>query len=80
MPRTCGLLTTEELRITEDFDATGLAEAVRRRELRCVDVARAFCKVCVFESLQVWDGISKKKKRKKGRKKREIEPAGVKPW
>jgi amidase len=45
IPRKCGLLNEEELRITKDYDATSLAEAIRRRELKCVDVARAFCKV-----------------------------------
>lgn len=44
IPRKCGLFTAEELRITEDFDAVGLAEAIRDRKLTCVEVARAFCK------------------------------------
>lgn len=45
IPRTCGLLSEKELKITEQYDATGLAEAIRKRELKCVDVAVAFCKV-----------------------------------
>jgi|TARA_R110002003_G_scaffold1035_6_gene22098 hypothetical protein len=45
IPRTCGLLTHEELNITEKYDASALAEAIRSRNLKCVDVARAFCKV-----------------------------------
>jgi hypothetical protein len=45
IPRKCGILSDEELRITEEYDATGLAEGIRKRELKCVDVARAFCKV-----------------------------------
>ena len=45
IPRKCGLLSSEELRITEEFDATALAEAIRIRELKSVDVVRAFCKV-----------------------------------
>ena len=45
IPRKCGILTKEELRITEEYDATALAEAIRKRELKCVDVTRAFCKV-----------------------------------
>ena len=44
VPRTCGLLTAEELAITEQYDATALAEAIRLRSLKSVDVARAFCK------------------------------------
>jgi hypothetical protein len=45
IPRKCGIMTPEELRITEEYDATDLAEAIRKRELKCVDVTRAFCKV-----------------------------------
>jgi hypothetical protein len=45
IPRKSGLLTPEELRITEQYDATALADAIRRKELKCVDVTRAFCKV-----------------------------------
>ncbi|KAF2845223.1 amidase [Plenodomus tracheiphilus IPT5] len=44
IPRTCGLLTAEELSITEDYDATRLAHAIRERTLTCIDVAKAFCK------------------------------------
>ncbi|KAF2651703.1 amidase [Lophiostoma macrostomum CBS 122681] len=44
IPRTCGILTPEEIRITEEYDATSLAEAIRKRELKCIDVTRAFCK------------------------------------
>jgi amidase len=44
VPRACGLLTAKELRITEDYDATALAHAIRNGELKALDVARAFCK------------------------------------
>lgn len=47
IPRECGLLTREELDITENFDATALANAIRGRELSCVDVTTAFCKVYI---------------------------------
>jgi amidase len=47
IPRKCGLLSQEELRITEAYDASSLAELIRKRELKCVDVARAFCKVYI---------------------------------
>jgi hypothetical protein len=46
IPRTCGLLTQQELSITEEYDAVALAEAIRDKGLKCVDVTRAFCKVC----------------------------------
>ncbi|KAL5433649.1 hypothetical protein PMIN07_008649 [Paraphaeosphaeria minitans] len=44
IPRKCGILSDEELEITEEYDATALAEAVRARKLTSVDVTRAFCK------------------------------------
>lgn len=44
IPRTCGLLTTDELDITETYDAIALAEAIRGNRVKCVDVAQAFCK------------------------------------
>jgi amidase len=45
IPRKCGLLSKEELSITEEYDATALADAIRARKLKCIDVTRAFCKV-----------------------------------
>jgi hypothetical protein len=45
IPRQSGILTKEELEITENYDATALADAIRRRKLKCVDVTKAFCKV-----------------------------------
>ena len=45
IPRECGLLTDKELDITENYDATALAKAIRERKLTCVDVTTAFCKV-----------------------------------
>ncbi|KAI9726355.1 MAG: hypothetical protein M1828_001629 [Chrysothrix sp. TS-e1954] len=44
IPRTCGILTKEELDITEQYDATSLARAIAERQLQCVDVTRAYCK------------------------------------
>ncbi len=44
IPRSCGILTKEELAITEDYDAVGLAEAIAHRRLSAVDVATAFSK------------------------------------
>ena len=46
VPRDCGILSEQELRITEEYDATALAKAIKARKLRSVDVTRAFCKVC----------------------------------
>ena len=47
IPRQCGLLTQDELQITEKYDAVALAAAIREKRLKCLDVARAFCKVSV---------------------------------
>src|SRR5437867_2733612 len=45
IPCKSGILSTKELDITEKYDATALAEAIRQRSLKCVHVTRAFCKV-----------------------------------
>jgi amidase len=45
IPRTCGILTPHEIDITENYDATALAQAIASKKLKCVDVTRAFCKV-----------------------------------
>ncbi|KAJ4340556.1 hypothetical protein N0V95_007480 [Ascochyta clinopodiicola] len=44
VPRECGLLTEAELDITENYDATALARAIRERTLTCLGVTTAFCK------------------------------------
>jgi amidase len=44
VPRTCGLLTEQELAITEDHDATALVQLMSKGELKSVDVVTAFCK------------------------------------
>ncbi|TKA24468.1 hypothetical protein B0A50_06625 [Salinomyces thailandicus] len=44
VPRKCGLLTTQELSITEDYDATALVAALTSRRLSSVDITTAFCK------------------------------------
>ena len=48
IPRACGLLTDKEVDITERYDATALAKAIRERKLTCVDVTTAFCKVAII--------------------------------
>lgn len=47
IPRKPDLLLPEELRITEQYDAVALAQAIREKKFSCVDVARAFCKVSI---------------------------------
>lgn len=44
IPRTCGILSAEELEITENYDAVGLAEAIASKKYKAVTVAKAFCK------------------------------------
>jgi amidase len=46
IPKSCGILSAEELKVTEEYDATALAQAIKSRKLKCIDVTRAFCKVC----------------------------------
>lgn len=45
IPRTCGLLSSEELKITEKYDVRGLVAAMTEEKLKAEDVVRAFCKV-----------------------------------
>lgn len=44
IPRTCGILTKDELTITEDYDATSLAQAIAQKKHTAVAVATAFAK------------------------------------
>jgi amidase len=44
VPRSCGLLTSQQLHITENFDATALAKEIKDGSLTSVEVAEAFCK------------------------------------
>jgi amidase len=44
VPRTCGLLTEQELAITENYDATDLIQLMSTGRLKSVDVVTAFCK------------------------------------
>lgn len=45
IPRECGLLSDQELDITERHDATALVQELVQGRLKSVDVVRAFCKV-----------------------------------
>lgn len=44
IPRECGILTPDEIRITETHDATDLVANLAKGTLRSVDVVTAFCK------------------------------------
>ncbi len=45
IPRTCGILTPEELHITEAYDARNILAKLRNGKLSAVEVTTAFCKV-----------------------------------
>lgn len=45
VPRSCGILTEKEVDITENYDATALAQAIKDKKFSCVDVTTAYCKV-----------------------------------
>ncbi|KAL9598083.1 MAG: hypothetical protein Q9219_004714 [cf. Caloplaca sp. 3 TL-2023] len=44
IPRTCGILSSEEIHITEHHDARGLAAAIRSKRYTAFEVTVAFCK------------------------------------
>jgi hypothetical protein len=44
VPRESGILSAEEIKITESYDAVALAEELRAGRLSAVDVTRAFSK------------------------------------
>ncbi|KAL1847481.1 hypothetical protein Plec18167_005131 [Paecilomyces lecythidis] len=44
VPRTCGLLTTREIEVTEKWDAKGLLLEAARGRLSAEEIATAFCK------------------------------------
>ncbi|KAH8777937.1 general amidase-like protein [Hyaloscypha sp. PMI_1271] len=44
IPRTSGILDSHELSITENYDATSLADAIRSHQLTAEEVTIAFCK------------------------------------
>lgn len=46
IPRTCGLLSSKEIEITEKWDVQGLVYQMTSAKLSAEDVVRAFCKVC----------------------------------
>ncbi|KAF4962105.1 hypothetical protein FSARC_9790 [Fusarium sarcochroum] len=48
IPATCGILSHEELVITEDYDAVDLLEAISNRKHTAETVAKAFCKRAII--------------------------------
>jgi amidase len=48
IPITCGILTPEEVAITEDYDAVSLVEAIANRKVTAVAVSKAFCKRAII--------------------------------
>ncbi|CAO1599449.1 hypothetical protein XANCAGTX0491_003174 [Xanthoria calcicola] len=44
IPRTCGILSSRDFKITDSYDARGLAEAIRAKIYTAVEVTTAFCK------------------------------------
>lgn len=44
LPRECGILSAEEIEITESYDATALLEKLSTSQLSSLAVATAFCK------------------------------------
>lgn len=45
IPRSCGILSSREVNITDGYDARDLAEAIRVKTYTAVEVTIAFCKV-----------------------------------
>lgn len=48
IPRTCGLLSSKEIEITEKWDVQGLVHQMSSVKLSAEEVVGAFCKVCGF--------------------------------
>jgi len=48
IPRECGVLSEEELEITETYDVVGLAAAIAKRKYSALAVAKAFCKRAII--------------------------------
>ena len=45
IPRTCGILTSKELEITEEYDVRGLVSAMTDGRFKAEEVVKGFCKV-----------------------------------
>ncbi|KAF2459602.1 amidase signature domain-containing protein [Lineolata rhizophorae] len=44
VPRTCGLLSEDDIALTENYDATALLDELASGQIKAIDVATAFCK------------------------------------
>jgi len=44
IPRECGILSSRDIEITENYDATTLVKELASKRLKSVDVVTAFCK------------------------------------
>jgi hypothetical protein len=58
IPRTCGLLTPQELSITEQYDVRELVAEMIEGRLKAEDVVRGFCKVCFICILHTTTNLS----------------------
>lgn len=45
IPRTCGILSSQELNITEKYDVRGLVAEMTEGRLKAEEVVQGFCKV-----------------------------------
>jgi len=44
VPKSCGILSAEELKLTEEYDATDLTAMLREGKVKSEEVVLAFCK------------------------------------
>jgi len=44
VPRSCGILSEREIKITEDYDAVAIIAGIKAGELSAEEVTVAFCK------------------------------------
>ncbi len=58
IPATCGILTKEEIEITEKYDAVTLSALLREGKMKSVDVTMAFCKRAAIAQQLVSNHIS----------------------
>ncbi|KAK4971822.1 hypothetical protein LTR66_005920 [Elasticomyces elasticus] len=61
IPRACGLLSDEEVKLTDEYDAVALLEQLRSRTITSVDVARAFCKTNCLTEIFFEDALARAK-------------------
>jgi hypothetical protein len=54
IPRSCGILSDQELKLTEDYDATDLIGLMRDGAVKSEEVVKAFCKRAAVAHQLVW--------------------------